>query len=313
VRRALASRAAQRRLLAAGAALALATAGLVLATAPADAATNLVTNGGFETGDFTGWTTNGATGGQVLCNDVNYPAHSGNCAAAFGAGLGNPFTISQNLTTVAGDDYTLDFWISNDQEAGSPISFSASWNGTTVYSNANQVSTFAYTHIVISNLTATSTSTPISFSGDGNNGHRWVLDDVSVTAPAADLSLTNTPSPSTGVSGNPLTYTIAATNTGGATANAVTVTDVLPPTAVFKSASTTQGSCTRTAASKPQKNGTVTCNLGGLDGGNSATVTIVVVPTKPGSLSDTANVTSTSVSSPDSDDSAPATVTVQGT
>jgi hypothetical protein len=56
----------------------------------------------------------------------------------------------------------------------------------------------------------------------------------------------------------------------------------------------------------------VTCSLGSLGGGDSATVTIVVTTTKPGMLSDTATVTASNVT-PDADDSATATTTVTGT
>jgi hypothetical protein len=56
----------------------------------------------------------------------------------------------------------------------------------------------------------------------------------------------------------------------------------------------------------------VTCGLGDLAADASATVTIVVTPTKNGTLSDTATVTANNVIQ-DSDDSAPAPVMVKGT
>jgi hypothetical protein len=52
--------------------------------------------------------------------------------------------------------------------------------------------------------------------------------------------------------------------------------------------------------------------VGSLAGGKSATITIVVTPTKPGTLTNAAAVTATSIT-PDGDDSATATTTVQGT
>jgi uncharacterized repeat protein (TIGR01451 family) len=127
-----------------------------------------------------------------------------------------------------------------------------------------------------------------------------------------DLSITNA-APATVVSGKTLTYTITATNTGGGTATGVTVTDPLPTSAVFGSASTTQGTCTRTVSGSPKtKGGTVSCSVGGLGAGQSATITLVVKPTTPGTLTDTATVTASNVSQ-DADDSATATTTVQGT
>ena len=139
---------------------------------------------------------------------------------------------------------------------------------------------------------------------------------ISYQMPTADLSLTNSASPSPATSGQPLTYTVTAANTGGQAATGVTVTDPLPASAVFGSMSITQGgTCTR-SISTPNKNkdGTVTCSIATLGGGVTATVTITVTPTKPGTLSDTATVTASNVSdSPDTDDSATATATVQGT
>ena len=128
-------------------------------------------------------------------------------------------------------------------------------------------------------------------------------------AASADLAAANSGSPNPVVSGNQLTYTITAANTGGLTATGVTVTDPLPASAHYNSASATQGTCTRPSTAK---GGTVTCSLGSLGGGDSATVTIVVTTTKPGMLSDTATVTASNVT-PDADDSATATTTVTGT
>jgi len=115
------------------------------------------------------------------------------------------------------------------------------------------------------------------------------------------------------VSGQPLTYTITATNTGGQDATEVIVTDPLPASAVFGSVSSSQGTCTRsTSGSNKNKDGTVTCSLGTVTNTAPGTVTITVKPTKTGPLANPspATVTATNVAQ-DSDDSAIATVTVQ--
>jgi uncharacterized repeat protein (TIGR01451 family) len=129
-----------------------------------------------------------------------------------------------------------------------------------------------------------------------------------------DLSLKNKASPSPVVSGNTLTYTLTVTNTGGETATKVALADELPESAVFKSVSTTQGTCGRKIGPpktpKP-KDGAVLCELGSLEGGKTATVTITVTPTKPGTLEAKAIVKASNITS-DADDEATATTKVLG-
>jgi hypothetical protein len=55
----------------------------------------------------------------------------------------------------------------------------------------------------------------------------------------------------------------------------------------------------------------VSCNLGSLEGGKSATLTIAVTATKPGIVNAKAVVTASNVTS-DTDDEASATTTVLG-
>ena len=79
---------------------------------------NLVTNGSFEDGNFTGWT----LGGNYVLPPNNTPeifitsgtgaADSGNYAAGFGS-VHTDGTLSQTLQTTAGQQYTLSFWLAN--------------------------------------------------------------------------------------------------------------------------------------------------------------------------------------------------------
>ena len=83
--------------------------------------------------------------------------------------------------------------------------------------------------------------------------------------------------------GQDLTYTIVATNDGPGNAAAVEVNDPLPAGAVYQSANTSQGSCTETS-------GTVSCAIGSVAAGASATVTVVVQPSQAGTLTNSATV-----------------------
>ena len=112
--------------------------------------------------------------------------------------------------------------------------------------------------------------------------------NFSVSQPLADLGITMTDSPDPQVVGGNVTYSIGVNNAGPDTANFVTVTDPLPAGATFVSASASQGACTQSA-------GTVTCNLGTLASGASATITIVVTAPAAGTLNNTATVTAGAV------------------
>jgi uncharacterized repeat protein (TIGR01451 family) len=113
--------------------------------------------------------------------------------------------------------------------------------------------------------------------------------------PPADLAVTQTDSPDPATARGQVTYTVTVANHGPSTASSVTLTDVLPD-ATFVSAEPSQGTCAR--AGKGRRDGTLTCQLGTLVSGASATVAIVVSPSKAGTIANTASVRG---SQPDSD------------
>ena len=107
--------------------------------------------------------------------------------------------------------------------------------------------------------------------------------------PAADLAVTQTDAPDPATARGQVTYTVTVQNNGPAAATATTLTDVLPD-ATFVSATPSQGSCAR--AGKGRRDGTLTCDLGTLAPGGSATVSIVVSPSKAGTITNVASVRS---------------------
>src|SRR5262249_38135502 len=120
--------------------------------------------------------------------------------------------------------------------------------------------------------------------------------DITVTSAAptasADLAVVKT-GPATGHVGQAITYTIKVTNKGPDTANGVNLTDTLPKNTGFGSASSTQGSC----APRPHEL-VVACNIGTMASGATVTMTIVAKPTKKGSYTNTATVSSSSPNDP---------------
>ncbi|HEY0591594.1 MAG TPA: IPTL-CTERM sorting domain-containing protein, partial [Thermoanaerobaculia bacterium] len=97
---------------------------------------------------------------------------------------------------------------------------------------------------------------------------------------AADLSITKSATPL--IVGGAGSYTLVVTNNGPAAATGVTVTDPLPSAVTATGVTTTQGSCSGIT--------TITCNVGSLAVGASATITIAVQATTLGPVTNTASV-----------------------
>src|SRR5262249_55806486 len=100
----------------------------------------------------------------------------------------------------------------------------------------------------------------------------------------------------------PLTYTVTVTNNGPGTATGVIMTDTLLSGVTLVSATPSQGSCSGTSS--------VSCSLGTLTNGASATVTIIVTPSAPGGVSNTATVSANESDPVSSNNSATAVTTV---
>jgi len=109
--------------------LMFATAAAFSVAYPAKA--NLITNGGFETGDFSGWTVSGRDN-EVEGRVPFIPPHSGNFQAQFGIGNNS---ITQNVATTPGSSYVVDFWLA--AKISHPVggSVSVNWAGSTVFSH----------------------------------------------------------------------------------------------------------------------------------------------------------------------------------
>jgi hypothetical protein len=141
-------------------------------------------NGGFETGDFTGWGSDQE--GAAVTSDPSY-VHSGIYGVQLGT-VGSLGHLTQTLPTIPGSNYLISLWLNNTNGA-SPNEFKVTWNQSLLY-RATNMPTLAWTNIQLTVAASTSNDTlQLAFRQDPQY---LGLDDVSVTsiAPAAPTIIT---------------------------------------------------------------------------------------------------------------------------
>jgi uncharacterized repeat protein (TIGR01451 family) len=120
---------------------------------------------------------------------------------------------------------------------------------------------------------------------------------------SADMAIVKTASPNPVLEGDILTYTLAVTNNGPASATTVIVTDTLPSVMTYLASTTTTGTCS-------EAGGSVTCQLGTIANAGTATITITVVAGTPGVVSNTATVTADQIDPTPANNSSTQTETI---
>src|SRR5665213_1991960 len=172
----------------------------------------LVQNGGFETGDFTGWTLNGDgyNANYVDGSGTFVTAHSGTYCAL----LGEPGVLaylSQTITTTAGQKYLISLWLNNPLTGSSrnPNEFSVAWNGSTLY-DKKTLAQSGWTQLQFV-VTVTGSGTALQIGGLDNNYYLG-LDDVAVT-PGFAPAMTMQPANLTVISGSNAIFSAMVTGT----------------------------------------------------------------------------------------------------
>ena len=158
----------------------LGVAALALLANGAHAATNLIVNGSFETGDFTGYDVVNLNATSVVGSGFDgYGAEDGSYFAALG-NVGTDGVISQTFADTAGTPYSLTFYLSGNGSGYSD--FNTSIDGVVVQSITDPVPSQPYTKYTF-HFTGTGSDT-VSF-GETNDPDYDALDNIAVTSGVA--------------------------------------------------------------------------------------------------------------------------------
>ncbi len=230
------------------------------------------------------------TGPVILGNPVTYSLTLANSGpgAATNIVLTNQFPSNVNLTSITIPQ--------------------GSCSGTTLITCT--IPTLAAGAQIVIQLVGTSTAVGnalnqanVYFDGsDPAPSNNTAFASTAVLLPGANLAVAMTAAPFAVFQGQTVTFSIAVANAGPSVANNAVLTNPVPSGTVAISAVSSTGSCTLGA--------TITCTLGALGSGASASVTIVLRANQQGTLNNTASVTSGTTDPDTSDNTAGASVSV---
>jgi len=160
-------------------------------------AASIVSDGGFEIPAVTTYSGPLGDGWTVTQGDIDLASissfsvpHSGNQMAYLDDGFESLNTLSQTLATVVGQSYLVSYWVADTGANALSVDFGSQvlFDGTAPTDGITLATDYVnYTYAV----TATSTNTNLSFTGEFTVSNGTLLDDVSVTA------VSTTPEPAT--------------------------------------------------------------------------------------------------------------------
>ena len=146
-----------------------AAVGLFASLSQANASINLILNPTFNTSDFTDWSVTGASAAVVPSAGTGFSN-----AAQFGDTID---TVSQTVSTVAGDTYDVSYYFKITNTSQSPDnSFDVTFGGQTLGSGTD--SFFPNYAELIEPVTASGPSSTIDFTGTSSGGNIFVSNVV---------------------------------------------------------------------------------------------------------------------------------------
>lgn len=309
-----------------------------------------VNNGGFESGTFSGWTVVNQAGSFAGSNWFNYTGttspNSGHTIPAPPEGTRAAITdqngpgsheLYQDITLQPGFTQTLTFSLYYHSYAALTAPGTLDYTvGTNMQYRVDVMKTTAADFSiapadVLANLFQTRAGDPqivapnsvkfdlTPFAGqtirlrfaeaDNVSYFNAGVDNVQIVSTQADLALTGTTSPEPVTTGSTLTYVLTAKNNGPDPAFGTVLNQTLAAQSTFLSATPSQGTCTTPAVGAA---GNISCQLGMLANGASASLTVTVKVTAPGgtTITTSANVSSEVADPTPGDNSARSTSTV---
>lgn len=109
----------------------LCAAACAVAVCAGSARADLVFNGGFETGNFSGWSW--APGPGSMTAVTSGTAHSGSYRLVVSTSSTTFDELSQSLATFPGQQYMISFWLRDAGIASATSAFEVWWEGTQVF------------------------------------------------------------------------------------------------------------------------------------------------------------------------------------
>lgn len=216
----------------------------------------------------------------VVGQDLTYTLVVRNNSATVDATNTHVYDTVNNLITAGGLQSVVTSQGSCTPTSGSGPAQSIDCNLGTLAANGTATITIVVrpANTTAANLSRGNTASVNSLDvGDPNRGNNSSTVS-SVVQPRVDATVSKTVNPSTVRVGQPMVYTVTASNAGPSTANVLTITDVMPPNTAFISVGTPSNGGTCSSVPTVGAGGTLTCSWANVAAGGNRTVTFTVRP-----------------------------------